>query len=632
MVKRDTHVTKKGTFTQIRVVQSYRDPLSGKSRKRTIKDFGYLETAEDPDALLKEAYALNESLNEQSTAVISLAKQDDFLASEYGSTYNFGYSLLHGIYRELGLKEFFARIPYKGKTPLNTTFEFLVLQRILSPDSKRATYQKYQELYNFQCPDLSLMQLYRSLDRFYECQDGLQDHLDSIIEEKLGRNREQMFLDVTNFMTTVDYNDEDRFVPVGMAGGIGASFLKKGKDGKPEVYKIAMDSDGNEQELIDCYCVLGARKKGVSKEHSLDPIVSTSLIIDDNAIPVRLEVHPGNVSDSTQLIPIVDRILENNRSLTKKLIIVADKGLNSVPNIEYLLNRGCGYVFSQILRGKKGKRYQEIALDGKGYTGDESYRYKIFEEEYTYKDKDGNAAKAKRKVLIYFSLADAVRTKKKRDQKVAMARRYLQSGAYRLDHSFKEYIKTDGKDDAAGRIDEEKIAEEEKLDGYFCIITSETEYGERKIRETYHGLWRIEESFRIEKSGLDARPFFVWTREHIIAHFLICYVALTILRILQKKMNYSMSVERIQKALRSMRCGEIARGLLHVTRSDSVRNYAGKDGRQTNVTDGTDETTEDAKEILRCFRTGSLPRPVETVSNFLTFLYSIRFEMKKKEQ
>ena len=175
------------------------------------------------------------------------------------------------------------------------------------------------------------MQIYRSLDRFYECQDGLQDHLDSIIEEKLGRNREQMFLDVTNFMTTIDYNDEDRFVPIEMAENISANFLKKGKDGKPAVYKIAMDSDGSEQKLIDCYCVLGARKKGVSKEHSLDPIVSTSLIIDDNAIPVRLEVHPGNVSDSTQLIPIVDRILEC-RGHKKIMYIFASASLDANGN------------------------------------------------------------------------------------------------------------------------------------------------------------------------------------------------------------------------------------------------------------------------------------------------------------
>ena len=628
MIKKDRHVTKHGTFTQVRVMQSYRDPVDGRNRKRLIRDFGYAEQAPDQEAFWKMVHECDDNLRAQSRFTIDTSKQESFLDSQYGSTLNFGYAFLHGIYRELDLDDFFATIPYKGNTPLNRIFEFLVLQRVLGPDSKRATFQKYQELYNFQCNDLSLMQIYRSLDHIYGCSDKLQDHLDGIIEKKLGRNREQMFLDVTNFMTTIDYNDTDQLIPVDLTKDIGANFLKKDKKGNPIVYHLQASSGEGKTETVDCYRVLGTRKKGVSKEHSLDPIVSTSLIIDDNAIPVRLEVHPGNISDSTQLIPIMEKILSNSKSLTKKLIVVADKGLNSGANIEYLLNHGCGYVFSQILRGPKGKKYQPYALDQSGFTGDESYRYKMFEEEYTIKDPDGNPVKKKRKVLIYFSLADAIRTKRKRDQKVCMARKYIASGAYRLDHSYKEYILTDGKDEANARIDEARIAEEEKLDGYFCIITSETEYSERKIRETYHGLWRIEESFRIEKSDLTARPFFVWTREHIIAHFLICYVSLIILRILQKRMNYSLSVERIQRALRSMKCGEISRGFLHIIRSDSIRNYKEKDGRQTSTMDGKEETAEDAKQILQCYTTAKLPGPLESVSAFLKFLNSIKFKIK----
>lgn len=501
-----------------------------------------------------------------------------FLEDDSSKTYNFGYRYLGAVYDALELDSFFDGIDYRGKASLKDIFRFLVIQRIMNPDSKRAQMQSRDGFYGMDFSDLELPQLYRSLDVFYSHREELQDHINSVIEKKIGRNRETLFLDVTNFMTTIDFNDQDYLIPYEMKDDMNPNLLETDQKGELKTYEVTDDSGSK----VKCLKLKGLRKKGVSKEHSLDPIVSMGLLIDDKALPVRMEISSGNTADSKELVPILKQFVENKGK--ERLVVIADKGLNSNANISYLLNHGCGYIFSQIVKGTKGKKYQEEMLNPEGYvTVDDDYKYKLTEETYTYQDENGNEKEAKRKVLFYYSRKDAERERIKREEKIEKAKEIIGSGLLTMDHSFKkyiEYISYDGKTGEVGEdmkkaavINQKKVDNDARFDGYFCIITSEMDYTEEDIRTKYHGLWRIEESFRISKTDLLARPIFLSKSEHIQAHFLVCYVALLVLRLLQYKLGYRLSVERIQRALNMCGCSVISKGVVHVIRMDVCRDF-----------------------------------------------------------
>lgn len=155
--------------------------------------------------------------------------------------------------------------------------------------------------------------------------------------------------------------------------------------------------------------------------------------------------------------------------------------------------------------------------------------------------------------------------RRKREEKLEKAARSVKNNAYSIKKGVDEYTKEDVIDIDTGEIlentkklrtvDLEKAEKDALYDGYFCIITSELDYDERKMRQVYGGLWRIEQSFRIMKTDLYARPVFVSTNEHIRAHFLICFVALLIIRIIQHRMEEkALSVERIGRALGKATC------------------------------------------------------------------------------
>jgi transposase len=290
----------------------------------------------------------------------------------------------------------------------------------------------------------------------------------------------------------------------------------------------------------------GLRKRGVSKEHRVDPIVAMGLFMDTNGIPVSMSLFPGNQSETTTLNPIMSDIKKTYG--LGRLIVVADKGLNSSKNLNVIVNNGDGYVISQILRGKKGQRFHEKLFSEENYiwNKDRTYKHKLFDEDYEGKDKDGNKVIRKRNVLIYWSKAEADMTRRKRDEKLHKAGYALKNGVYTIKKGVEQYIKEDIIDKETGKpvegtkrkksLDIEKAQKDAMFDGYFCIITSEMDYDEREIRKAYSGLWKIEESFKVMKSDLYARPVFLWNQNHIRAHFLICFITLLVIRVLQHRM------------------------------------------------------------------------------------------------
>lgn len=517
--------------THVRVVEGYRPGPGMPTKQRTIRSFGYLEDQDDPEAFMAMVEEFNANFKQEVPLRIEVAS-NALMYSEENRRQNYGYKFLEAVYNLLEIDSFIKSYEtshrFRGEYSLNDIFKFLVLARILRPDSKRASCQMKDSFYgmrmNFTLPDV-----YRSLDHFADFEIELQRHLNEQVKGKIGRDLSYAFYDVTNYFFEIDFPD----------GG---------------------------DDL---------RKKGVSKEHRTDPIAAMGLFMDLNGLPVNMSIFPGNTSDSLTLQPTMKEVKASYE--LGRLVVVADKGLNSSKNIDAIVNNSDGFVFSQIVKGKKGQRYHEKLFDESGWISNEggTYRYKLFNEDYEGKDKDGKKELRTRKVLLYWSKPEADRARRKREEKLEKAACSVKNNAYSIKKGVDEYTKETLVDLESGEIlentkklrsvDLEKAEKDAMYDGYFCIITSELDYDERKMRQVYGGLWRIEQSFRIMKTDLYARPVFVSKNEHIRAHFLICFVALLIIRILQHRMGRkALSAERIARALGAATCQVLKGGIIHL--------------------------------------------------------------------
>lgn len=578
MIRKDKHVFKYGTRTQIRVVEGYREFPGGPVKQKTIKTFGYLEDQEDPVAFMKMVTEFNENYK-KSKRIKSIKKTDvPWHLNPSGVEYNYGYRFLEAIYDRLEIDKFLDSVDTKAKYSLSEIFKFLVLQRILNPDSKRATFQNIQYFYN-KHDGFSLQDIYRSLSKFNEVKTELQRHINKKIKEIIGRDTSYAFYDVTNYYFDIDFNDSDD-----------------------------IDSLGN---VISS----GLRKKGVSKEHRTSPIVQLGLFLDNNGIPINMSLFSGNTSDTKTLQPIMMDIKKNYK--LDRLIVVADKGINSSSNIDFICNNNDGYVFSQILKGKKGSKYHQHILsdDGFTYNADGTLKYKTFLEEYAGLDKAGRKVTRTRKVLIYWRYEDAIMAARKRDEKIDKALKSLGNNAYAIKHSYEEYIKEihalSGTGEVADKtirtINKEKIDTDELFDGYFSIVTSELDYSAEKMLKVYGGLWRIEETFRITKSDLEFKPVYVSLEEHIEGHFQTCFVALILIRLIQLKLKpYQLSVERIVRALNGCKCKIPEKGTINIPRGTITReykiikNHMGQSVAALSLSEN-DERIQDTLKILESF-------------------------------
>ena len=517
MIRRDQVTFSDGSYkTQIRVVKSFRPGPKMTPRQVTVQSFGYLEDQIDREAFLREVEAYDaEQKGVGRTKQILISIPIERKNNDIGNKkYNYGYRFLESIIEELRIRDILDQTAFKGGYRLSEVFEFLVMERILNPASKRGTVQEIRSFYNKEY-DFTLADVYRALDQFSDASIELQKHLNDQIKTQIGRDSSYAFYDVTNY-----YFDTDFAGPVGTL-----------------------------------------QQKGVSKEHRLTPIVQLGLFMDANHLPIAMTTFPGNTSDTLTLQPAMYEIKKNYR--LGRLIVVADKGLNSKTNLDYVTNQGDGYVVSQVLRGPKGKKYHDIMFDEEGYAGNADFKYKLFEESYESQINRNKKITRRRKVLIYWNREDSEYAKRKRSEKIERANRQVQNNAYGINHSAGEYITTQNivkatgelSDEAVHRIDYEKIDEDEQFDGYFCIITSELDYDCQKIMEVYGQLWRIEESFRISKSDLQTRPIYVRTQKHIEGHMLVCYTALLIARLMQYRLgDKELSVQRIQRVLNTCTC------------------------------------------------------------------------------
>ena len=568
-------------------VQGYRDEY-GKIKHRTIKKIGYLDELEKQfDNPIEHFKNIAKEKNNNEITEYTIKNLNTKTIDENVNSKNLGYIVLKKIYKELQIDNFLSNEQKKLKMQydLNKIFELLIFSRILFPASKNETFNN-KDIF-FEKFDFSLKDLYRSLDYFNGFRDDILKLIWDNTKDKYNRDTSISYYDTTNYYFEISYNDED-----------------------------LIDENGTILEK-------GYRKKGPSKEHRKTPIISMGLLMDKIGIPLSYDLFPGNESEKLQMRPA----LKSTKAKygIDRTIIVADRGQNTSDNLVFIAGKNDddhtnhdGYVYGQSIIGAD-KEFKTWAISQDGFVNDYvydedgnlvTYKERIEDEDgkllryeekpVIFKHKSRVYAKKvkikkdnKRKVnytvyqkqMIYYSKQYADRQKHERENAIKKAKDLIENpGKYTQATSYgcTKYINNIRFDEETGEIPKglelslklDKIKEEEKFDGYYSIVTSEKDLSDKEIRDIYKGLWKIEESFKITKSNLETRPVYVWTKEHIEAHFLTCFISLVIIRLLEYKTNRKYSTRKMIDSLKKFNSTNIEHDIyLQNFSNDVIKNF-----------------------------------------------------------
>src|SRR5690554_171485 len=506
------------------IVDGYYDKEKGHSRTVTIEKVGYLDELEkqyeDPIAYFNQRVQTLKELKAKHKAPVTIEfAHDEALTSNHPYRKNLGYAVLSTIYHELGIDRFLTNRQRGSKIGFNSNniMKLLVFSRLLYPASKKKTFEGRNRF--FEKDNYSLDDVYRSLSFFHKHSSSLQIWLNDKIKQRYGRSTNLVYYDVTNYYFETDTLDD-------------------------------------------------LRRKGISKEHRPNPIVQMGLFMDTMGIPITFELFPGNTNDCLTYRPGLSRIQKEYD--LGKIVVVADKGITTGDNIYYTLSGKNGYVLSMSVRGAD-KSFKKYALDERGYEwyGDDYKRKsRLYPRTILVTSRNGKKLKkvVDEKQVIFYSEKYAKRAKAERAKAIAKAMDIIESPqkySRATSHGVAGYIKNIAFDKKTGEImkpdrllslDLEKLKAEEALDGYYAIVTSEYKESDDQIICIYRGLWRIEESFRVTKTDLEARPVYVSREDHIQAHFLTCFIALVIARIVELKLDHKYSIGRILESLAKSEC------------------------------------------------------------------------------
>lgn len=325
------------------------------------------------------------------------------------------------------------------------------------------------------------------------------------------------------------------------------------------------------------------RKNGPSKENRKAPIVGLGLLLDSNQVPIGMRMYPGNESEKPVLRTVINDLKKQN-NISGRTIHVADKGLNCAQNIAYSRVNGDGYLFSKSVKGLPEKEKQWVLLD-QGYNeikdkqGHILYRFKSCVDKFPYTvEHDGKKVTVMltEKRLLTFNPALSTKKRYEIHRMIEKAKGLTLSQAKRADYgeTGKYVTFTDKKGEKATvRINQEAIDNDLMFAGYNLLVTSEVSMTDQDIYSTYHNLWRIEESFKIMKSDLDARPVFLQKEDSIKGHFLICYLAVLLERILQFKiLSNQYSATEIYEFIRNFKVVNAENKYINVTTSSDFIN------------------------------------------------------------
>ena len=544
------------------IQESYYDSESKQSRTRTIQSLGYLDALkkeyQDPVAYFTQMASDMTEQKKQKKSVQILIDTTARMSTETVDVKNVGYGILKELYKKLEIDKFWS---WKTRNlsirySVDQIFRMLVFSRILVPASKKGTFDG-RDFYFEDFGDFSLDDIYRALDIICKNNEDLQKWIYDHSKKICTRDLSVSYFDYTNYYFDIGRSDMDILDEAGNP-------VDENGDSVPAKY----------------------RKRGPEKNHRPDPIVEMGLLMDRKGIPLAFDLFPGNESEKVHMRPIINRV--KNGFSGSRIIVVADRGLNTSDNIYYLngdnkgdINTRDGYVYGQSVRGADAE-FKEWVLSSAYITDkvtDDDGKEVIFKHKSRihpkelhvnvtrpgqkkklrktlsidqkqmvyYSEKYAKKQKADREVMIY-QAKDLIKHPKKYNKvSCAGSASYIQNIAFSKDTG--EIV-----EGRALELNLEKIREEEKYDGYYSIVTSELEMSDLEMREIYRGLIRIEDTFKISKSEFDARPVFVRTNDHIDAHFTTCFTALVLIRLLQTKLENKYPVGRIINSLKDYCC------------------------------------------------------------------------------
>lgn len=471
---------------------------------------------------------------------------------------NIGYLYLKDIYAKLNLSDFFKSVSSDRKITYdcNKICQFLTYARILDPASKYGTYDKLDTYY--EKPQVEYQHMIRFLDILDRNSDQYLKHLFDNSENIVKRDTSVMYYDCTNYFFETEKPDEE----------------------------IVDEVTG---EII-----LGPRQFGISKENKTSPIVEMGLIMDRRGIPISMCIHPGNTNEQLTAVPLEKEVIKMTGN--KKFIYCADAGLGSYNIRKFNDMGGRAYIVTQSVK-KLGQEIKDIVFNDSNYrllSNDDAitlkemrtfnkkdannlslyndFAYKVIPantamdtglyEEKVYKN--GRTKKVKTKgtlhqyIIVTFSRKMMEYQRTIRERQLERAKKLLRlkdpEKIKKGPNDIRRFLKNTSSDTANYVLDMDKIHEEEKYDGFYAVATN-LDDSAKDILAVAQNRYKIEDCFRIKKTNFDARPVFLRKPERIRAHFLICYTALLIYRLMECKLDDNLThvtTSNLIKTLRNM--------------------------------------------------------------------------------
>ena len=471
---------------------------------------------------------------------------------------NIGYLYLKNIYAKLNLSDFFKSVSSDRKITYdcNKICQFLTYARILDPASKYGTYDKLDTYY--EKPQVEYQHMIRFLDILDRNSDQYLKHLFDNSENIVKRDTSVMYYDCTNYFFETEKPDEE----------------------------IVDEVTG---EII-----LGLRQFGISKENKTSPIVEMGLIMDSRGIPISMCIHPGNTNEQLTAVPLEKEVIKMTGN--KKFIYCADAGLGSYNIRKFNDMGGRAYIVTQSVK-KLGQEIKDIVFNDSNYrllSNDDAitlkemrtfnkkdannlslyndFAYKVIPantamdtglyEEKVYKNGRTKKVKAKgtlhQYIIVTFSRKMMEYQRTIRERQLERAKKLLRlkdpEKIKKGPNDIRRFLKNTSSDTANYVLDMDKIHEEEKYDGFYAVATN-LDDSAKDILAVAQNRYKIEDCFRIMKTNFDARPVFLRKPERIRAHFLICYTALLIYRLMECKLDDNLThvtTSNLIKTLRNM--------------------------------------------------------------------------------
>lgn len=528
------HIRTINNYSYYSIIKDYTN-INGKRSTKIFEKLGNQRRVEDRfgknNTIGKIKEYINDLNSEDKNELVKLELNSSKRINKEKRNFNIGYLFLEKLYNDLKIKDICNKIQsnYKFEFDLDEVLSYLVFARIIYPSSKLETFKQCQNF--IEQPTFKLHDEYRALSYIANNVDLIQESLFINSKNVIKRNSKVIYYDCTNYFFEIDEEDD-------------------------------------------------LRRYGISKEHRPNPLIGMGLFMDGDGIPLSFNIYPGNQNEQKTLIPEESKIINDFKLDDTKVILCTDAGLASDDIKKYNIKDGRGFVITQSLKKLK-EEYKEQVFDKKDWRlpGDLKHLYNLEEIENNedlrkkyydslfYKIIQTETKSAKQDTIVTFCFKYFDYNRNIRNSQIERAKKNInlnnvtRKGKNQNDpNRFIEEINSTSNGEVANEktysINEDLIKEEEKYDGYYALSTNLTGNIDDILKIT-KGRWEIEESFRIMKSDFLARPVNLSREDRIKAHFMTCFIALLIYRILEKKLDYKYTTKEILDTLRNMNVTEL---------------------------------------------------------------------------